>query len=231
MANDHMWRILEQGAWKNETAKRAYQRLSKLQGHIDDLAQNGGKRKRIAFDDVKTELEAIRGEIRSTARTELEAWKQTAAISQVNLEKERRKNATTQEYVRDRWKSQAERMSDHELKLFAAGYAGDKNLKGGDPNCEYDKLNIYGAELRRRGLNEEADHMSQAMEKNEAASDWIHTTGEGREARRQMKPLQDAVQDAGLRVWYKEGENDKEVPVGVQIEELIDTSPLNTLPD
>jgi len=218
--------IFTDNAHKYETTKQASKRISEIQQEIDRLGKYGGKNKRAARADLEAEKDNLREEIRENAKKEVETWQQMANQQQINRDKEKRKNAAATNYDIERWKAQAARMSAHDLELFASGYS-----EGQDTEHEYDKLNIYAAELRRRGKEKPADKMSAAMEKFNARYDWLHTTQEGKEAQRHMKTLREMAKDGQPRVMYSEGENDPEGLVGISLDDLLDTSPIERLPE
>jgi len=226
MANNNTYNMFIDNSHKSEASKHAAKRIGEIQQEIDRLGKYGGKNKRAARADLEAEKDKIREEVREKAKSELDAWQQTANLQQLNRDKQKKKDAAATNYNLERWKANAARMSTHELELFASGYS-----EGQDIDHDYDKLNIYAAELRRRGKEKPADKMSAAMEKYDAHFDWLHTTQEGKEAKRQMNFLQETAKDGNPRVWYSEGENDPEAPVGFRFDDLLDTSPLERLPE
>jgi hypothetical protein len=226
--------LLTQHASDSEATKIAATEINKLQEWVKNVGENGGMRRSVARQKVNEALEGLRGKVANAARAELDGWSQLAYEKQQNLDKAREGQATKRSFQYQKWKDQFEAMTDHELQLWAAGYIDENNTAH-----EYDKLKLAQRELRIRGIeyiDSNGNHhpmnekLGEKMKENLANFDWLHTTDEGKYAKKKMDTLRQNVKEGTVTVFHKEGQNDKPAPIGVPVNEsMLDLSPLENL--
>lgn len=213
---------LQKNAHQTQAGKILLQDLNKIQSKVNHWGTNGGPAQNEAMRQVYADFYEVQKKYGENNQKEKQEHFGNILKEQQDLDKKRDGEMNTRgpkkllEYQKKA--DSVEAMGGDELDSFV--YAREKVW-----DIDYDTAVLVKRELNRRGKKKELQKWSELMDKHNARFDWLHTTDEGRAAKKYQKILDNSNQNTFT--YNYEGAT---IGIGLKLENLIDLSGIKKLP-
>jgi len=202
---------------QSEALKIFVTQRNKLQEYINDLGNRGGLKRTVAQQNIKKQYEGIQNQLQENLKKEENEKFIDVMKNQQALNKERDRNAQKESLRYQKSKDFVESLTDSELENYVYDH---ENLDG----ITNDTATVVKKELRSRNLETPLQKWGKAMHENDAHLDWLHTTSEGKAAKKQLNRLRKSNKNA-----FVYGYDGADIGVSLALDKQLNLSPLENL--